>query len=529
MSWITIIAKNYKSYLTVAGLAGLCVYQVSQEDYAAAVATAIAVANILGLHVQLPSAGKAASFALVVLLGFHGPVHAQQFTVDYTKPSTPLPWGPPEEAKQCVGGVCQAPGGGGQSMGGVNPQLQRVLPHLTKKPNDVGVPDWIVKATAKIRRPTGNGMASGGSGVVFASGPAQALIITNKHVCPADSQGVTVSFAGGAQTYPAKLVTVDDYADLACIQIGADAQAVTVAASAPASLPIWQVGYRGTLGPYASAGTMTGPGGSNGYKGKGRGYQARIWTDHGDSGSGLFDSSTGDLVGLVWGGTDFTDDTGCVGVEDLQRFTTYCFQLVMGKQPGRQPAPNPVNVAAAAPPPASSPDLSGVVASMKADIATLQSKLANLAMLPGPPGAPGKDGERGPPGAPGKNGLEGIKGLPGQDGSPGKPAPTDVLIGLSTDLATVKAKVDAVAPIAAKIPAVVAELEAIKSNPVVSAATSSALVWLGGIGGPIGLVAGVGAFLLNLRKPAPASSAPSAPQATGVISPAQRVRVEKVG
>jgi hypothetical protein len=45
---------NRKTYLAAAGLAGLGIWQFSQQDYVGLVGTATAIGTMLGLHVQFP-------------------------------------------------------------------------------------------------------------------------------------------------------------------------------------------------------------------------------------------------------------------------------------------------------------------------------------------------------------------------------------------------------------------------------------------------------------------------------------------
>jgi hypothetical protein len=50
------LVRNYKTYSVAIGLAGLAVYQFTNEQYSECAASAVAMATMLGLHVQCPPA-----------------------------------------------------------------------------------------------------------------------------------------------------------------------------------------------------------------------------------------------------------------------------------------------------------------------------------------------------------------------------------------------------------------------------------------------------------------------------------------
>jgi len=55
MNTLQNLLTNRKAYLAVAGSAGLCIWQLSQADYAGAIGSAVATATMLGLKLSPPA------------------------------------------------------------------------------------------------------------------------------------------------------------------------------------------------------------------------------------------------------------------------------------------------------------------------------------------------------------------------------------------------------------------------------------------------------------------------------------------
>ncbi len=245
---------------------------------------------------------------------------------------------------QCPGGVCPPQARPPIVVGGYAPQQ--------KQPQaQADVPAWIVAASVRVSRQgwkrdwsglavneQGLPIMMAGTGVIVQVDGASAYIVTNRHVCPKD-QAIKVAMPSGA-TLDAVWLGVDDVADLAAIKIEGDAATpfVPLADGSPTKgAAVFQVGYPGGRGPVKRTGNYVGFNG--GTVGGAKVIEVKCWTDHGDSGSGVFAQDTGRLVALVWGGIDKTDNTSCVGLDDLRRFTAKCFQISAGtgKQPAKQP------------------------------------------------------------------------------------------------------------------------------------------------------------------------------------------------
>lgn len=341
----------------------------------------------------------------------------------------------------------------------------------------------MVDASVLVRYTKGGG-THGGSGVIVGLVPTvagqEALIVTNRHVLPSpprQGERIGVTLPGDTQTVrTATWLAADVTADLAaCVvlmPLGVRVPVVPLSAQRPAAgATVMQIGYPGMVGPRAHRGIV------RGYNGR-TNTGANVWsltleTRSGDSGSGIFDSATGSLVGLVWGGDPTQQaDTTAVGLEDISRFIELCRRARYPAQPIAPPGvvgigggvgvvpigpatpigpgvvavpvvpvplpvtplpvvPLPVIQLPVAPTPAApTVDLSPVMA----QIAALQAAVAAIKPVPGPPG---------PSGPAGKDGLDGPPGSTGKDGLPGPAGTTADTAALVARIAVLEAKLAA--------------------------------------------------------------------------------------
>lgn len=305
----------------------------------------------------------------------------------------------------------------------------------------------MVDASVLVRYFKGQSI-HGGSGVIVGltqvQGGQEALVVTNRHVLPSpprQGERIGVTLPGDTQTVrTATWIAADATADLAaCVVLmpsGVRVPVVPLSAQRPAAgANVMQIGYPGMIGPRAHRGIV------RGYNGR-TNTGANVWsltleTRSGDSGSGIFDSATGSLVGLVWGGDPTQQaDTTAVGLEDISRFIELCRRARYPAQPpggvgigggvgvvpigpatpigpAAMPVPvMPVPVIPVAPVVVTAPPVVDLTPVM-AQITALQIAVANIQLKPGPPGPSGpagKDGLDGPPGSTGKDGLAGAPG-----------------------------------------------------------------------------------------------------------------------
>lgn len=178
-------------------------------------------------------------------------------------------------------------------------------------------PAPIVSVSVRIRQQQPGGTFAG-SGTVVATNGAVAPIVTCRHVCPAQYPSpLYVDFPSGYTT-TATWLGADKTADLAVIYVATPYQfsvpAVGTQIPAKGSY-VYQVGYPRAKGPHEEKGTVIGVRGTIKTGAQSVAYQ--MHSDHGDSGSGIFDWETSQLVGVLWGGDGKT--TEAMGAPDVRR------------------------------------------------------------------------------------------------------------------------------------------------------------------------------------------------------------------
>ncbi len=273
------------------------------------------------------------------------------------------------------------------------------------------------------------GLVNMGSGTCIAVHEGRGLVLTAKHVT-AGAKTLTIQFPS-KKTYYANVLAVDDKADLAALEFTADGTEPFIPLATQDARPgetIWLAGYPAGHGPRPRTGKVVG---YNGFTSTARVLNLNVWSDHGDSGGGVFRPDN-TLVGVLWGGNDRNkQDTQVTGLADVQRFVNErCggfFQRFKPRVPvvtaGPQSPPSPAPAIPAGPgvppPLPADPGLSALreqLAQALADIETLKAR------------AP-QNGKDGPPGRDGKDSQ------PGKDGRDGKDADT---AGLLAELAALK-------------------------------------------------------------------------------------------
>lgn len=475
---------------------------------------------------------------------------------------------------QCQGGICPP------SPIYRPPQYQPQQPATQQQ---ASVPKHLVLASCRIYLDGGRDpqnqharKAWMGSGTLIHVENGLGFIVTCKHVVPCNADNRNDVFDGKTpklircefptedrqgSNFDAVCIGVDDVADLAFLAVRADGLPAPIPLADGQSTPsaLWQVGYPRGDGPRQRVGLWRG---LNGTSGRAKIYAAQLRCINGDSGSGVFDQSTGSLCGVLWGGNQVpqgqeSSTSMLTGIEDIRRFTEKCL-LVQGINPKSpsKPAPGTTPTAPPAANPTIPPTTPGISAAdavtIKASIATLESKLAALESRPSLPGPSGPAGPQGPAGKDGRDGADGkngAKGDVGPQGQAGTPAPVEQIAAANAtataahDKATkaqadagtaaaqaadaakkadqvsqqhqaVTAKADQTAAkteqLAAQIPTVAQKVESALSTVAANAIPQ----WLpyAASTGPMGLVlAFVTAFFL--RKPLPPVAAPVQPAA----------------
>jgi hypothetical protein len=156
-----------------------------------------------------------------------------------------------------------------------------------------------VQASVRVDVPYTDGTTHHGSGTVVAlyrdnDGKPSCVILTNRHVCPVGGCKIKVIWPGNRFSSDANWLGCDDREDIAaiCAFAPSDATECRPAVKPPAiGDELIQVGYPKAQWPIRRVGAALG-----GYPT----FSARITTENGDSGSGLFDRS-GRLVAVNHG------------------------------------------------------------------------------------------------------------------------------------------------------------------------------------------------------------------------------------
>jgi Trypsin-like peptidase domain len=561
---------NRKTYLAAAGLAGLAVYQFSQQDYAGAVGSVGAVLTMLGLKMfpeiakppavtrgtlekkdgndweELISHSEREAAALKELRLMPAPpkppsilpaIIASAILCNAAEAQTfaqPTSWQPvysQDYPLQCPGGQCPTP-----IQMPRQPAFQPIFQPIfqpQQRPQQpppsqqqAPVPEELVAASCKVWTVAlGKDDNGGGTGVLIHIDPAAGVgyVITNHHVTGDVRHFGLACYFPSQQAFFATELWVDQQADLAVIAIPAPSGIAAIALADALPSPgasVWQVGYPQGYGPKRRSGQWQGATGSTRKfpGGQMQNYGARLDSRPGDSGSGLFTQDRR-LAALLWGGTP--NQALFVGLPDIVRFTEHCFGR-SAKPPGSQQGPSS----------SPSPNV-GELAALKQQLADLLVRVATLEAKPLPAGL------QGPQGPPGKDGMAAdpsiLHGLQSQIAGHGIQL-ADVAglkAKLAADLPGLQGKLAAVEPLVSKVPDVLAKVEQLAAAGG-AAALPAWLVPLVLGTGPPGLVLGALALFLKLGASAAAkknqsgNSPPSPPAAGGgapSISAAGSVRL----
>jgi small nuclear ribonucleoprotein (snRNP)-like protein len=247
-----------------------------------------------------------------------------------------------------------------------------------------------------------------GSGTVIAKRDGHALILTCRHVVEGHGQHqVIVQFPGGKRII-GRVFAIDDHADLALIEVAAtekDHKGNELPTTALGDLPlvagdqVQAFGYgpadHNQLKPMNRAGVCRGAGGM--VQGKFGHYQSvdlAMYGHSGDSGCGVFRTSSGYLVGVLWGGDGPTSSftSNIVPLPAIRRFVDLrCRDWLPGRVQQQQRPPATTTL----PPPPPLPSNSAPPGAGPAPAAPQPT-------LAGPAGPPGPQGPPGPAGAPGQ-------------------------------------------------------------------------------------------------------------------------------
>lgn len=260
------------------------------------------------------------------------------------------------------------------------------------------------------------------------------LVLTCKHVVPAHSKGIVVTFPSG-QKYAAVWVASDDAADLTCVAINADETTpyIPLAQTHPVGGDdICQVGYPAGRGLTRRSGKVLGYAPwSSGL----RRFLVSFEIASGDSGSGVFLTREKALCGVLWGIVD-NREYSAVEWKVCKAFVeTRCLPWCKPRAPGVQP-PGPPGII---PGILGLPDLKKAMADLNARLddfdvrmkrmdgavdkfkdvpegmKKLEAAAALLAQMAATGGMAGPAGKAGAPGAPGPAGKDGAQGPPGKD------------------------------------------------------------------------------------------------------------------
>ena len=181
------------------------------------------------------------------------------------------------------------------------------------------VPDWLISVSVKVVQKVSPSQYVSGTGTVIANNGLASFIVTCRHVLPTQGQpeSIAVVFPGGYQA-TAQWLGVDRSADLCMIWIPAvNLPMPKIAAQLPATgTQAFQIGYPRGKGPHENFGTLKGPSGTTHWGAQSIAFQ--MHSDHGDSGSGIFNAQTGEMLAVLWGGDGRT--TEATGVNDIRRY-----------------------------------------------------------------------------------------------------------------------------------------------------------------------------------------------------------------
>ncbi len=416
---------------------------------------------------------------------------------------------------QCPGGICQP----GQPVWGRPIWPGSRPPQAPQAPaSPAPVPQWIVDASVRVSvQEAGKNGGWMGSGTVFCLDYTQgkAFIVTNHHVVPREhGESIQVKFPSG-KTVSAAFIATETEPDLSIIacDVSVATSCVPLAdAFPPAGTPVFQVGYPLGNGPVRRKGISRGQAGV-----VDRRFYAvdfSMDSDHGDSGSGIFQQSDGKLCAILWGGDKPTRSSSAVPVNYLHKMLSdlEAEHVIIGvgvirQRPGQPAQPvtpvgpgTPVTPVAPAPP-VGPPAWKSDVDAVKADVAAVMGRLgklesgsgqhatllgkmqADLAALQGGSGQAktllGKLQED----------LAGVQAGHGDlktklDSLAKNIGNVDVAgsVGtLAAGLTKIKTTVDAVAPIVAKVPDI--EAKVVTGIAAAAGGPASLVPWLIGVGG----------------------------------------------
>jgi len=317
---------------------------------------------------------------------------------------------------QCPGGRC-SPWGQPPSVQFAPPAVGEYAPwSLAPRPSSQNphVDPRCIACSVRIENYRGN-LVESGSGTVIAREGTYGCVITCKHLFSDGVGQLVVPFPDG-QRLQASYLGSDSQADLAAvaIQAGASTPMTSVAASPIArGEQVYQVGYPHGHGPVPRAGQALG---IVGRAGSATVLGLSFPVQQGDSGSGVFRSADGALVGVLWGSDGRTSSV--TGVADIQRFLDEkCFRWFPHLRRPQQPSspvspstpgpvgPTPPVLPPSGPSPTPAQEFSSALAALdkvSKQLDALQTQVNDLKNRPsakdGRDGVVGPAGPAGPPG-----------------------------------------------------------------------------------------------------------------------------------
>ena len=254
------------------------------------------------------------------------------------------------------------------------------------------MPSALVAASVRIRQSN-----ISGSGVCLASQSGYSFVLTNAHVV-GYSPVVQVDWPGKA-TYSGNVINRDEERDLAAVLVVTPKVMPSVKLSRKhpvRGVQIVQIGYPGGRGPAAKFGQVYGYDIAKGFRK--RNMLLSFQTISGDSGSGVFDRSTNEVIGIVWAKTDrgpFAGHGAAVELEDVRHFVESCFLKRPWLKKPQQPTDPPIYWPPAKP---DTDKLEGKLSDIEKQIEALRKLSEEMGALAKKIGEPPKEPETEPPG-----------------------------------------------------------------------------------------------------------------------------------
>ncbi len=318
----------------------------------------------------------------------------------------------------------------------------------------------VADATVKIEC-----VGSCGSGVNLRLHDGKRVIVTCRHVAEGQ-RTVAVRFPGG-RSYTARVVAIDQHADLALVsaEVSESDPSVLLSPRAPeVGEPIWLVGHPRGIGPNCRRGTF------RGYihcrdTFTQAGYGATdIMSTGGDSGGGIY-RADGTLCGILSMGSGSVSHGNGPTWHQVKAFVDRQCWGTSPIRPGRVPAmppagglgpqARPPSAGPAGPAPATATPAGDDFQGLRDSISRLEKLIESRKPIPGakgetgrdgPPGkdgligVPGPAGGRGDTGPAGSRGPAGPSGQNGKDGTPGQSADDSRLKAIEDRLLAIESR-----------------------------------------------------------------------------------------